>query len=387
MILGRLEISRGYILRFRGPAPQHREDGLVSDEPRADRADEECGHRPSHAEQPRPPQLLRPRDAASSSARTWTTSPRRRHQGGPAPRRGRRVQHRRRHGQRLRLVRRRHHGCRAARTATAVGSPAEPAPPPVRRPPDLRLLPRLPGLPEGRPWPRSRLRARWRLRAGADGGHLGGRPRHEDRHAGHPLPRPGARHRSTCSSTGSDRSWPAGSCSPATPSRPASWSTCRSSPRSSTTTPWSRPAPTGGPGRWPGCRPTASSWPRRPSGSSSSCRATRARRCSSYLFHAYGTNLQFEDGRVQLRQDPSRARDASGPSSCATSTSTSPNPDGRTIAARPRSVPKRSSYWRATPSVVPGAHALGSYAVGYAMWTRPCAASGHLWHERVHIVG
>ena len=61
-----------------------------------------------------------------------------------------------------------------------------------------------------------------------------------------------------------------------------------------------------GPGRVVGredrraCRPTASSWPRRPSASSSSCRRTRARRSLSYLFHAYGTNLQFDEGEFNF---------------------------------------------------------------------------------------
>ena len=33
---------------------------------------------------------------------------------------------------------------------------------------------------------------------------------------------------------------------------------------------------------------------------------------ASYLFHAFGTNLQFAPGRVQLRQDPRTARREGG---------------------------------------------------------------------------
>ena len=55
------------------------------------------------------------------------------------------------------------------------------------------------------------------------------------RHARHPLPRPGARARSTSSSTASARCSPAACCSPATPSRPARSPTSACSPR------WSSP--------------------------------------------------------------------------------------------------------------------------------------------------
>ena len=108
---------------------------------------------------------------------------RRRHQGRAAPRRGWGVQHRRRHGQRLQLVRR--------RRVEGSEATAEPAPPPAHRPQDVRLLPVLPRLPEGHRRRGVRLRARWRLRAGPDGRHRRRGQRHGDRDARHPLPRPG----------------------------------------------------------------------------------------------------------------------------------------------------------------------------------------------------
>ena len=46
---------------------------------------------------------------------------------------------------------------------------------------------------------------------------------------------------------------------------------------------------------------------------------------ASYLFHAYGTNLQFARGRVQLRQDARRSTAPRRRSACVTSTSTCPN--------------------------------------------------------------
>ena len=105
--------------------------------------------------------------------------------------RGRRLQHRRRHGQRVRLVRRQAASGPDERPAPSPAT--EPAATALGRPQDVRLLPRLPRLPEGHRRRGAGLRARRRLRAGAHGRHRRRRARHQDRHAGHPLPRPRAR--------------------------------------------------------------------------------------------------------------------------------------------------------------------------------------------------
>ena len=185
-----------------------------------------CGHRPHHAEPRRATQRLRPGDA--------------RRDGSP-PRRlredddikvvllrgaGRRVHHRRRHGQRVQLVRQRH------RTRRRQGPATEPASPPRRRPPDVRLLPRVPGLPEGRPSPRS---AATRWAAGSSWRSWPTSPSWRATPASACRPRGSSARRSdpsTCSSTAWGRPWPAGCCSPATRSGPASSRTSASSPRS-----------------------------------------------------------------------------------------------------------------------------------------------------------
>ena len=177
----------------------------------------------------------------------------RRSHGGAAARRGRGVQHRRRHEQRLRLVRRKRPeaGCTAAKS----------------RPSQRRRLTvdrksfgfyhNLMGFPEGHRRRDQRLRARRRFRDGADDGHLGDRPRHQDRHARHPLPRSGAGQPAHV--LPSPR---AGAGAAAAADRRHHRGRCRSSTWASSP----RPAPRLGPGPGPvlgarrprRCRPTAS---------------------------------------------------------------------------------------------------------------------------------
>ena len=147
-------------------------------------------HRSHHAGQPQPEERLRPRDAPADGRVPRRARLRRRHQGRGASRRGRRVQHGRRHEQRLRLVRRRREGRpRERRHATS----AEPTTARADRPPDVRLLPVVPRVSEGDGGGGRRLRPRRGLRVGAHGRHLGGGVGHEGRHARHPAPGPGPR--------------------------------------------------------------------------------------------------------------------------------------------------------------------------------------------------
>jgi AcrR family transcriptional regulator len=74
----------------------------------------------------------------------------------------------------------------------ACQAPPQPASATHGGPQVFWLLPQLHGLPQGDGGRDRRLRARRRLRDGADDRHLRHRTRHEDRHAGDPLPRPGA---------------------------------------------------------------------------------------------------------------------------------------------------------------------------------------------------
>ncbi len=89
---------------------------------------------------------------------------------------------------------------------------AEPASTTRSRSEDVLLLPRVHGLPEGDRCRSARLRARRRFGARAHGRHRGRRARRADRHARDALPRALRSGRCTCSSTGSARCSPAGSC-------------------------------------------------------------------------------------------------------------------------------------------------------------------------------
>ena len=84
------------------------------------------------------------------------------------------------------------YGENVAKATKPEEEPAQPATAADRRPQVVRLLPQPDGLPEGHGRRDQRLRARRRLRDGADDRHLRDRPRHQDRHARHPLPRAGA---------------------------------------------------------------------------------------------------------------------------------------------------------------------------------------------------
>ena len=199
----------------------------------------------------------------------------------------------------------------AGEAATGNGdAPAaapEPAPAPLRRPQDVRLLPRLPRLPEGHRGRGAGLRARRRLRARAHGRHLGGRPRHACRHARDPVPRTGARLAAhvllparpepRAPAAAHRRHDPGG--------RARAPAAC--SPRSSTTT------TVGDRADW---------WARKVAKMPADgivmakeafrlveqMQGYQGEEVLSYLVHAFGTNLQFEDGRVQLREDARRAR-------------------------------------------------------------------------------
>ena len=116
----------------------------------------------------------------------------RRSHRGPAPRSRRRVLHRCRHEQRLRLVRR-------ARASEPNQEPSQSTPSAHGGSKVVRLLPRPDGLPEGHGGRDQRLRAGRRLRDGADDRHLGDR---------------GAIRRSVCPRRGfSDPRWAACTCS------------------------------------------------------------------------------------------------------------------------------------------------------------------------------
>jgi len=135
--------------------------------------------------------------------------------------------------------------------------------------------------------------------------HLRRRTRHPHRHAGHPFPSAPRSVPFTCSSTAWGRPWCGGSSSLATASRLRSSNTSASSPRCSTTTS-RRPRCLVG----PQSRQDARRWHRDRqggrSGSSSSCRRTKARR-SSATWSTPTAPTAVRRRRVQLREDPSRA--------------------------------------------------------------------------------
>ena len=158
----------------------------------------------------------------------------------------------------------------------------------------------LPRLPEGDVAEVRGLRARRRLRAGAHGRHLRRRARHRGRHAGDPLPRPGARLAAhVLLPPRPDAGAPPAAHRRHHPGLDAR-APRRSSPRSSTTTTVEARAELVG-------RKIATHAGRRhrdgeggvPPRRAAAGR-TRARRCASYLFHAFGTNLQFEDGEFNF---------------------------------------------------------------------------------------
>ena len=178
-------------------------------------------------------------------------------------------------------------------TVTAGDPAAEPAAAAHRRPQDVRLLPQLPRLPEGDRRRGARLRARRRVRDGADGRHLRRRPRHEGRDAGHALPRAGARIAAHVLLPARSRPGRAACCSPATRSPASKLEHSASSPRSSTT-PTSRRGRAGGPKG----RAHARRRHRHRQGGLPARRAAagyQGEEVVSYLFHAYGTNLQFDE--------------------------------------------------------------------------------------------
>ena len=216
-----------------------------------------------------------------------------------APRRGRRVQHRRRHEQRLRLVRRRRQGRRERRRQAAGAGRASAAAcsSTARRSTSTTSS----SATRRSPWPRSRgfaLGGGFELALMADIAVVG--QRHGDRHAGHPLPRPGARvaaHVLPPARPGAG---------PAAPAHRRHHRGRRGRPPRRLHRGGRRRTPSTARAAWWAEKVVAHAgrrhraWPRRRSAWSSSCRPTRARRSLSYLFHAYGTNLQFDEGEFNF---------------------------------------------------------------------------------------
>ena len=179
------------------------------------------------------------------------------------------------------------------------------------------------GFPEGHRRRDQRLRVGWRLRDGADDRHL----RHRPRHPGSGCPPPGSSGPALGSlhpvlpSTGS-RCWRGACCSPATSSPPPTSGTSVSSPTPAKTASVTAHAPVLGAeggedaGRRRGDRqggvPARRAEPGLP-----------GRGVASYLFHAYGTSLQFAPGVHSSRPAPSTAPPRR--SGCVTSISTFPN--------------------------------------------------------------
>ena len=64
--------------------------------------------------------------------------------------------------------------------------------------------------------------------------------------------------------------------------------------------------------RRPRCPPTASSSPRRRSGCVEQSQAYQGEEVASYLFHAYGTNLQFARGEFNFVKTRAAARHQGG---------------------------------------------------------------------------
>ena len=152
--------------------------------------DDGSGHRPRHARQPGAEERLRPGDARAARRVPRRARPRRRRQGRAAARRGRGLQHRRRHEQRLRLVRRGRPGERRAGGAGAGGRASAGGCSVDRKTFDFYhdFL----GYPKVTVAEVSgfALGGGFELALMADISRRG--PRHEDRDAGHPLPRAGA---------------------------------------------------------------------------------------------------------------------------------------------------------------------------------------------------